>query len=99
MPDRVSTKRAADNASLEETDAVLVAAAVAGNHLAKQTLFQKHAPMVNRLARRLLGPGIDCNDLVQDAFVEALLGIDRLKNGQVNCPSCSVADAAQSDAQ
>ena len=67
---------------LEETDAALVAAAVAGNHLAKQTLFQKHAPMVNRLARRLLGPGIDCNDLVQDAFVEALLGIHRLKNGQ-----------------
>ena len=68
--------------SLEKTDAALVAAAVAGNHLAKQTLFQKHAPMVNRLARRLLGPGIDCNDLVQDAFVEALLGIHRLKNGQ-----------------
>ena len=66
----------------EETDATLVAAAVAGDRTAKQTLFQRYAPMVNRLARRLLGPGVDPGDLVQDAFVEALLGIDRLKNGQ-----------------
>ncbi len=69
-------------AMLEQTDAVLVAAAAAGDHRAKHLLFQRHAPMVNRLARRLLGPGVDANDLVQDAFVEALLGIHRLKNGQ-----------------
>jgi RNA polymerase sigma-70 factor (ECF subfamily) len=69
-------------AGLEETDAALVAAAVAGDPLAKQTLFERHAAMVNRLARRLLGPGVDANDLVQDAFVEALLSIHRLKNGQ-----------------
>ncbi len=67
---------------LAESDGALVAAAAAGDQLAKQTLFQRHAPMVNRLARRLLGPGVDANDLVQDAFVEALLGIERLKNGQ-----------------
>lgn len=65
-----------------ETDATLVAAAVAGDHQAKHTLFLRHSPMVNRLARRLLGPGVDVNDLVQDAFVEALMGIRRLKNGQ-----------------
>jgi RNA polymerase sigma-70 factor (ECF subfamily) len=70
------------HAGPDESDATLVAAAVAGDRLAKQTLFQRHAPMVNRLARRLLGPGVDANDLVQDAFVEALLGIARLKNGQ-----------------
>lgn len=66
----------------EETDATLVAAAVAGDATAKRMLFERHAPMVNRLARRLLGPGSDANDLVQDAFVEALLGIHQLKNGQ-----------------
>jgi len=66
----------------EETDATLVAAAVAGDGMARQMLFERHAPMVNRLARRLLGPGVDASDLVQDAFVEALLGIGRLKNGQ-----------------
>lgn len=66
----------------EKTDAMLVAAAVAGDRTAKQALFARHAAMVNRLARRLLGPGVDASDLVQDAFVEALLGIDRLKNGQ-----------------
>lgn len=67
---------------LGESDATLVAAAVAGDHPAKQALFQRHALMVNRLARRLLGPGVDANDLVQDAFVEALQNIHRLKNGQ-----------------
>ena len=66
----------------DESDATLVAAAVAGDGAAKQALFARHAPMVNRLARRLLGPGVDAGDLVQDAFVEALLGIRRLKNGQ-----------------
>jgi len=65
-----------------ESDAALVTAAVAGDHQAMHTLFERHAPMVNRLARRLLGPGVDANDLVQDAFVEALMGIARLKNGQ-----------------
>jgi RNA polymerase sigma-70 factor (ECF subfamily) len=65
-----------------ESDASLVAAAVAGDHQAMHTLFERHAPMMNRLARRLLGPGLDANDLVQDAFVEALMGIARLKNGQ-----------------
>jgi RNA polymerase sigma factor (sigma-70 family) len=66
----------------EDSDATLVAAAVAGDARARQMLFERHAPMVNRLARRLLGPGVDANDLVQDAFVTALLGIARLKNGQ-----------------
>ena len=44
--------------------------------------WRSYSAMVNRLARRLLGPGVDANDLVQDAFVEALLSIHRLKNGQ-----------------
>jgi RNA polymerase sigma-70 factor (ECF subfamily) len=66
----------------DESDATLVAAAVAGDLAAMQALFARHAPMVNRLARRLLGPDVDASDLVQDAFVEALLGIRQLKNGQ-----------------
>ncbi len=67
---------------LAPTDAALVAAAVSGDRGAKQALFRRHGPMANRLARRLLGPGVDAKDLVQDAFVEALVGIHRLKNGQ-----------------
>jgi RNA polymerase sigma-70 factor, ECF subfamily len=81
MPGRLASKLMPLEQS-EPTDAVLVAAAVAGDRMAKQNLFRRHAPMANRLARRLLGPGIDANDLVQDEFVEALLGIDRLRNGQ-----------------
>jgi RNA polymerase sigma-70 factor (ECF subfamily) len=81
----VATLALIDTKPLEdpaETDAELVAAAVTGDHLAKQNLFRRHAGMVNRLARRLLGPGVDAGDLVQDAFVEALQSIHRLKNGQ-----------------
>jgi RNA polymerase sigma-70 factor, ECF subfamily len=81
MAGRVAVKLMSWQGS-EETDATLVAAAVAGDARSRQTLFERHAPMVNRLARRLLGPGVDASDLVQDSFVEALLGIAHLKNGQ-----------------
>lgn len=82
MAFRLVAKLFLPEGSDEKTDATLVAGAVTGDRMAKQVLFRRHAPMANRLARRLLGPGVDANDLVQDAFVEALLGIGRLKNGQ-----------------
>ncbi len=81
IPGRVAVKPMPREGQ-EETDATLVATAVAGDAAAKRALFERHAPMVNRLARRLLGPGVEVDDLVQDVFVEALLGLAQLKNGQ-----------------
>lgn len=60
-------------------DGALVAAARAGERWACEALFRRHAPRVNRLAFRLLGRDADVDDIVQDAFVQALESLDRLK--------------------
>jgi len=68
----------AGGASVGPTDAALVAAARAGDVWARDALFSRHARMVHGLAFRLMGSDADVDDLAQDAFVEALSGLDRL---------------------
>jgi RNA polymerase sigma-70 factor (ECF subfamily) len=60
------------------SDASLVAAARAGEAWAREALFSRHARLVHGLAFRLMGSDADVDDLAQDAFVEALRGLDRL---------------------
>lgn len=60
------------------TDAALVAAARGGDAWARDALFARYARMVHGLAYRLMGSDADVDDLAQDAFVEALKGLDRL---------------------
>jgi len=62
------------------SDAALVVAARAGERWAQEALFRRHSPMVNGLAYRLLGRDDELDDLVQDAFLAALRGLDRLDN-------------------
>lgn len=62
------------------SDAALVVAARAGEQWACEALFRRHAPRANRLAFRLLGRDEDVDDVVQDAFVQALETLDRLKD-------------------
>lgn len=61
------------------SDADLVRAARAGDTPARRALFLRHAPTVNRLALVLLGRDQDVDDVVQDAFVEALSSLHRLR--------------------
>lgn len=65
---------------LGPSDAALVAAARDGERWAREALFRRHAPRVNRLAFRLLGRDVDVDDVVQDAFVQALETLARLKD-------------------
>lgn len=62
------------------SDAALVVAARAGERWACEALFRRHAARANRLAFRLLGRDDDVDDVVQDAFVQALETLDRLKD-------------------
>jgi RNA polymerase sigma-70 factor (ECF subfamily) len=62
------------------SDAALVVAARAGERWAQEALFRRYTRMVNGLAYRLLGRDDELDDLVQDAFVAALRGLDRLEN-------------------
>jgi RNA polymerase sigma-70 factor (ECF subfamily) len=57
-------------------------AARAGEKWAQEALFRRHARMVNGLAYRLMGRDEDIDDLVQDSFLSALRGLDRLTNPQ-----------------
>jgi RNA polymerase sigma-70 factor (ECF subfamily) len=64
------------------SDAALVTAARAGERWASEALFQRHAPMVNGLAYRLLGRDGEVDDVVQETFVQALTKLDALKEPQ-----------------
>lgn len=64
--------------SVERSDAELVGAVLAGDRAAASILFRRHAPAVARRATRLLARAVEAEDVVQDAFVEALRDLDRL---------------------
>lgn len=60
-------------------DAALVEAARAGDAAARQSLFKRHAERVNQLALRLAPRPDEADDIVQDAFVQALDQLGRLR--------------------
>ena len=64
------------------SDAALVVSARSGEMWAKEALFRRHAQMANGLAFRLMGREQDVDDLVQEAFTQALTGLARLENPQ-----------------
>jgi RNA polymerase sigma-70 factor (ECF subfamily) len=64
------------------SDAALVVAARAGEVWAREALFRRHAVAANRLALRLLGRDHEVEDVVQDAYVIVLGGLDRLQDPQ-----------------
>jgi RNA polymerase sigma-70 factor (ECF subfamily) len=64
------------------SDAALVVAARAAEPWAREALFRRYAPVVGGLALRIMGRDADLDDLVQDSFVAALRGLDRLREPQ-----------------
>lgn len=65
-------------------DAAIVAGLRAGEPWARAALFDRYAPHVERMLRRVLGHErhADMADLVQDAFVQALASIDGLRDAE-----------------
>jgi RNA polymerase sigma-70 factor (ECF subfamily) len=72
----------ATRSGIGPSDAALVTAARAGEAWATEALFRRHAAMVNGLAYRLLGRDADVDDVVQEAFVQALSRLDALREPQ-----------------
>jgi len=68
--------------SRSATDAELVAAARAGDMEAFARLAGRHRAMAAALARRLLGSGDLVADVIQEATVAALVGLDRLRSAE-----------------
>ena len=66
----------------EPSDGDLVEAAREGARWAKEALYRRHVGMVTGLAHRLLAGDGDVDDLVQDAFVEAFVNLEKLSHPQ-----------------
>lgn len=65
------------------SDAALVAAARNGDRTAAALLLERHRPLVLRLCRRFVASPQLAEDAAQEACLQALLGLDRLRD-----PSC-----------
>jgi RNA polymerase sigma-70 factor, ECF subfamily len=61
-----------------ESDAELVARAKTGDRIASDALVARHLPTVLARAERLMGRNADSEDVVQDAFFEALRDLSHL---------------------
>jgi RNA polymerase sigma-70 factor (ECF subfamily) len=62
-----------------EAEHDLVARCKAGDRQACVALFREHRGAVARLIQRMLGPGADLDDLVQEVFLQVYRSIDRFR--------------------
>lgn len=65
---------------MRESTAALVTRALEGDRWAADALYRRHAPDVFRVATLLLGRSAEVDDVVQDAFVKALKGLETLRD-------------------
>jgi len=63
----------------DSSDAALVRAARAGDRHACFAIWSKYAALVQRLARRFLGPGPDYADICQESFLRIFKRLDELR--------------------
>ena len=63
----------------DDSDSTLVSAATAGDKRAFAILFERHRPTLLALCRRMCGDRIQAEDAAQEAAIQALLSIDRLR--------------------
>jgi RNA polymerase sigma factor (sigma-70 family) len=63
-----------------DSDATLVLRARAGDKEAFAYLFTRHVPLMRGVCRRLLGADDGLEDVVQEAALQALLGLERLRD-------------------
>src|SRR5215467_6738258 len=68
-----------EECSFEQDDAALVARIQAGEREAYDLLFQRYAPSVQRLCTKLLGTPVEAQDIVQEAALQAFLGLAHLR--------------------
>src|SRR5579859_2931647 len=65
--------------SADESDRSLVLTARNGDKNAFSLLFQRHRPMLQALCQRATGDAFMADDIVQDAAIQAMLNLDRLR--------------------
>jgi RNA polymerase sigma factor (sigma-70 family) len=65
---------------VDSSDGNLVQQARAGDAAAFRLLVERHSPSARARAARLCGRADDVDDIVQEAFLQAFLGLDRLRD-------------------
>jgi RNA polymerase sigma factor (sigma-70 family) len=65
---------------MTEGDADLVMRARAGDKECFAALLERHLPLLRRVCRRVLGTSDGLDDVAQEAALQALLGLDSLRN-------------------
>ena len=65
---------------MTDGDATLVGLARAGDKEAFASLFTRHLPLMRGVCRRFLGPDDGLEDVIQEAALQALLGLDSLRD-------------------
>lgn len=60
----------------------LASALRAGHPGAMEALYDRYAPLVERVLMRVLGPDAELYDLLQDVFIKAFTGASSIKDGQ-----------------
>jgi RNA polymerase sigma factor (sigma-70 family) len=65
-----------------ETDGELVAAVLAGDRRVFGTLVDRHVGRVTALAQRLIGSRAEAEDIVQEATLQAYLGLGELRDAE-----------------
>jgi RNA polymerase sigma factor (sigma-70 family) len=65
---------------MSERDAELVGCVRAGDKQAFATLFELHLPLMRRVTLRLVGTNGGLEDIIQEAAMQALLGLDSLRD-------------------
>lgn len=76
----MSVTRLATAEVLAIDDASLVARVIAGDSWAEETLILRHIAELTRVVGRLLGPGPEAEDVVQDTLIRALEELPRLRD-------------------
>jgi RNA polymerase sigma factor (sigma-70 family) len=64
---------------MHEDDAGLVGAARSGDRAAFATLIERHRPLLIASCRRMLGRGDQAEEAAQEAVIQAMLGLGRLR--------------------
>lgn len=76
---RASTTSTVVPIAAARSDADVVRAAQGGDRHAMGVLYDRHAPYVQRVIRRVLGADVETADLLQDTFLAAFRGLARLR--------------------
>jgi len=78
---------AAVDTEVGPSDATLLRAVAAGDETALAQIYDRHAPLLLAIARRILGPSGDAEDALQDSFIQVWRQAGRYDSRRSSVPT------------